>query len=169
MVSSNNKKWDQYFKMGMRLRALIFALLFIQVFGCHDEEENPLIKELTGTYEGVVNYHDDPIPGDDKIERLNILVTKHSNNSIKITTTFDLVLPVTGTFTTNGKDVVTLGAGKKIIYHSNGVEINSGVTDFNGWGQMCGYFVKDDKRLMITFGWTKGTEGGGGFIYGIRK
>jgi hypothetical protein len=153
----------------MRLNKLIFISVLTVIFGCEDEKENLLLNKVIGTYEGVINYHDTPMPGDDQIERMTFNIVKKGQEEIKITTTFDLVLPVTGTFTSNGHEIISFGTDKIITYNINGMEISSGGSDFNGWGEMCGYYDVTEGKVMITFSWTKGTEGGGAFIYGIRK
>lgn len=153
----------------MLQRIAILLLISTQFISCKEDDENPLIKKIVGTYEGVVNYHDGIIPGDDPVEFVDIIVSRHSNGEVKITATFELVLPVTGSFETDRSDVISLGAGRSITYHSREVKIETGGTNFNGWGEMCGYVHVEDERLMITFGWSNETEAGGGFIYGTRK
>jgi hypothetical protein len=158
-------------KRDMKLNTLFFILVLTGVFACDDgkEDENPLLNRVIGTYEGVINYHDAPMPGDDTIERLTFNIEKKGQRDIKITTTFELILPVTGTFTNNDHEIISFGADRIITYNLNGIEITSGGSDFNGWGEMCGYYNATEKIVMITFNWTKGAEGGGAMIYGVRK
>ena len=85
-----------------------------------DEEENPSLRKVVGSYEGFINYFDKPIPGDNEHPTVNFVVEKQSNDEIKINTSFDLVLPITRTFTieSNGRinEIVTLGADREIKY-----------------------------------------------------
>jgi hypothetical protein len=137
---------------------LIFGLIII--FACKGEEANPLVDKVIGRYEGFINYFGShPIPGDNQVEKIDFNVTREGENKIKITTSFDLELPVTAIFTrdASGDEIISLGAGQDVTYTSNGIEIISGGTDFNSWGEMCGYYNVTKKDLTIAFAWSKKT------------
>jgi hypothetical protein len=150
---------------------LILGLVVMTIFSCNDEEKNPFTDKVVGKYEGVINYLGTiPIPGDDMVERLDFYVIKEGENKIKVTTTFDLVLPVTGMFTSDssGHEIISLGAGREITYRSNEIDIYCGGTDYNSWGEMCGYYNVTNKNLTIAFGWSNEDEGGSGIIVATR-
>jgi hypothetical protein len=145
--------------------------LVMMIFSCKDEEKDPFTNKVVGNYEGFINYFGaTPIPGDDQVEEVNFNVTKEGENRIKITTTFDLVLPVTGIFTSaSGHEIISLGAGQDISYKSNEIEITCRGTDFNSWGEMCGYYNLANKDLRIAFAWLNEDEGGSAILFATKK
>lgn len=69
----------------------------------------------------------------------------------------------------NDEEIVTLGEGQDIHYDSNGIEIMCGGTNWNQWGEMCGYYSVTTGKLTISFAWSDGTTGGSGFIFANRQ
>jgi hypothetical protein len=155
-------------KMNKTRLLVVFTLLI----ACDKSGDvpNPLQEKVIGTYEGFLNYGEIPIGDDQMVEPVTFNVVRQGENNIKISTTFDLVVKVGRSFVkSNGDEIVTLGEGQDIHYDSDGIEILCGGTDWNNWGEMCGYYNVGTRKLTISFAWSDGKVGGSGFIFAYKE
>ena len=151
-----------------KIRLIIILTILI---GCSKPDMRiPLQSKVIGTYTGFLNYVENPIGGGNIVQPVTFNIARYGLTNIKITTKFDLVINVSRTFTASysGSEIITLGEGDNTKYNSNGIEISCGGTNFNNWGQMCGYYDVSSKSLTISFAWTDGTKGGSGFLFANR-
>lgn len=152
-----------------KLRLLLISIVLI---GCdRPEDHDPLPDKVVGTYEGFLNYGEIPIGDDDMVEPVTFDIVREGKNNIRISTTFDLVIKVSRTFISDfdGDEIVTLGEGTDVKHNSNGIEIVCGDSDWNNWGEMCGYYNVASGKLNISFAWSDGTTGGSGYIFAYRQ
>jgi hypothetical protein len=155
------------------MNKIIILVVFTILIGCDKEDSvrNPLPDKVVGTYEGFLNYGEIPIGDDEMVEPVTFNIVREGESDIKISTSFDLVVNVSRTFSasSNGDEIVTLGEGVNIKYNSSGVEIACGGSNWNNWGEMCGYYNVTTGKLTISFAWSDGTIGGSGYIFAYKQ